>query len=110
MENTESGRQKRQHERVKIASSKNFSDISEGGVFIKTGNPRRLGSVLSLEIKLEGFPESLRVMAKVIRVIHPAGATPHQPAGMAMQFVNPTEEIRQKVRDFIVKLKQENSV
>jgi len=102
------GRDKRKYERVNVTSSKHFADISEGGVFIKTDNPRRLGSKLHLDIKLEGFDEHIRTLARVIRVIHKAGATKKRPAGMALEFLDLPEETKIQLQSLIKKLRQQD--
>jgi Tfp pilus assembly protein PilZ len=63
-----------------------LKDLSEGGAFIRIANPMPVGSALLVDIEWPGVEESLRLAAKVIRVIKPNEAAPGQAVGMGVKF------------------------
>lgn len=99
---THKGRKVRKHERIKLSWSKSIVNISEGGAYIRTDEPRRLGSKVHFEIKLEPDKPPVRGMGKVIRVIHKKGATKKgDPPGMALEFMDVSSEDRARIRHFV---------
>ncbi len=91
---------KRRFERVKINSEKIY-DLSEGGIYIRTTEPRPLGSMIALELKLFENDQPVKVKGKVIRIVYPKGAPKKFPPGMAVQFIDLDEESREKIRKYI---------
>lgn len=64
------------------------ANLSMGGIFIKTRNPRKIGTVVELRMNLQNGKELVDAVGRVVRVIHPGdeytGATP----GMAVEFTD----------------------
>lgn len=101
-------REKRRYQRIKIDSGKIY-DLSEGGIYIHTTEPKRLGSLIAIELKLFEGQEPILVKGKVLRIIYESGARQKFPPGMAVEFVGLTEEERQKIRAFIQKKQSSGS-
>ncbi|GEM_PF-1151420 len=105
---SESGkdRGKRQHERIQLLWNKSVVNLSEGGMYVRTDEPRRLGSIVYFEIKLDADQEPIQGTGRVIRVLHKGGAgTSGDPPGMALEFVELAPESLERIRRFIA-LKQ----
>ena len=99
------GRDKRQHERYQVTSLKHIWNLSEGGAYIATESPKRLGSKVHMEFKLgEGGP-TFHALAKVIRVLHKPNPKLHEPAGMAVQFVEIGEDQAALLRQYLKQFK-----
>jgi len=96
---------KRKFERVKINSEKIY-DLSEGGIYIRTTEPRPLGSIIALELKLFENDEPILVKGKVIRIVYPKGAPKKFPPGMAVQFIELDEQHREKIRRYVQQRKE----
>jgi len=97
------GRDKRGHDRVRLTSSRSVWNLSEGGAYIATANPRRVGSVIHFEFTLENR-ESFKTLARVIRVLHKPNPKIGEPAGMALQFIEVGEEDKQRLRNYLREL------
>jgi hypothetical protein len=82
------GRDKRVYERIRVSSLKNVWNLSEGGAYIATESPKRLGAKIHVELKLGATGNTLRAMAKVVRVLHRPNPKLGEPAGMALQFMD----------------------
>jgi uncharacterized protein (TIGR02266 family) len=101
---------KRRHERIKLSWNKSVVNLSEGGMYVRTDEPRRLGSIVYFEIKLDADQAPIQGTGRVIRVLHKGGAgTSGDPPGMALEFVELTPESRERIRRFIA-LKQLKSL
>jgi uncharacterized protein (TIGR02266 family) len=96
----EAQREKRRFERVKIDSEKIY-DLSEGGIYIRTTEPKRLGSIIALELKLSEKERALLVKGRVLRIIYQSSARQKFPPGMAVEFIDLTELQREKIRTYI---------
>jgi uncharacterized protein (TIGR02266 family) len=81
----------------------NFSiNISTGGLFIETDQPRPEGSPLHLEFQLPDRSELIRCRARVAWVNSAAAPkNPQLPAGMGIQFIDLSLADMQAVREFI---------
>jgi Tfp pilus assembly protein PilZ len=97
-------RDKRKYERIKIDSGKIY-DLSEGGIYIQTTEPKQLGSLIAMEIKLFENDKPLLVKGRVIRIIYKSGARQKFPPGMAVQFEGLSEQDREKIRAFLLSKK-----
>jgi uncharacterized protein (TIGR02266 family) len=60
------------------------SNLSPGGIFIRTDEPREEGSVIYLQFSLKDGSRLIEGMGKVVRV-HPPG---HRDPGMGVEFVS----------------------
>lgn len=92
---------KRQYERVRISASKSIWNLSEGGAFVATTNPRRLGTVIHFEFRLWPDEPPFRALAKVVRVLHLPNPKISQPAGMGIQFTQVGEDDRVRLRAYL---------
>jgi type IV pilus assembly protein PilZ len=65
------------------------TDISQGGMFIRTDEPHDEGSLVYLQFYLRDGAKLIEGLGKVVRTIRPdpSGATPVTP-GMGIEFVN----------------------
>jgi type IV pilus assembly protein PilZ len=77
-------------------------NISHGGIFIKTRNPKPLGERLLLILIHPQTGQELELEGEVVRVVttHQARESA-QPAGMGILFCNLDQGLRQKIEDFI---------
>jgi molecular chaperone DnaK len=66
-------------------------DISPGGMFIKTNDPKPLGAVLFLQFSLKDGSSFIEGLAKVVHVTPPPG-TAGRPPGMGVEFVSVDDE------------------
>jgi len=99
------GRERRRFDRIKLEHLKQCHDLSEGGFYIMSDRPRRLGSLVNFELKLEPDQPPLRGRGKVVRIIHRAGAVGGDPPGMAIEFVEMAEADRERIRAVVSKVK-----
>ena len=97
--------ERRSFKRIKLDRPKQCHDISEGGFYVRTDRPRRLGSLVNFEIKLEEDKPPLRGRGRVVRIIHRAGAVGSDPPGMAIEFVELSSAERKRIRSWMAKLK-----
>jgi hypothetical protein len=99
------GRERRRFDRIKLEHLKQCHDLSEGGFYIVSDRPRRLGSLVNFELKLEKDQPPIRGRGRVVRIIHQAGAVGGDPPGMAVEFVELAEEDRDRIRAVVTKVK-----
>ena len=99
------GREKRRSERLRVSSCEKLWNLSEGGAFVITAVPRRLGSVFRFEIKLGAKKQTFKALAKVIRVLYKPNPKIGEPAGMAIQFVETSVEDQQILQVFLKECK-----
>jgi hypothetical protein len=101
------GREKRRYDRVRISSCEKLWNLSEGGAFVASDSPRRLGSVFMFEFKVGHKNVEIKTLAKVIRVLHKPNPKIGEPAGMAIQFLDmaprDTESLRQYLKEYKLK-------
>ncbi len=109
---TESNR--RRHPRVPLASRcwcetdgitlyARLVNVSEGGVFIRTFAPLRLGSPAKVRFVIDGSGREVTAEAEVVWV-REAGSEPVPTPGMGLRFVGIGEEQRSLLREFVVRL------
>ena len=99
--------ERRRFERVKLENPRQCRNISEGGLYMLTNRPRRLGSVVNFELKLLDRYPPIRGRGRVVRVIHEAGAVGVDPPGMAIQFVELAPADRDRIRTLVVENRRE---
>src|SRR4051812_31446433 len=46
------------------------TEISAGGIFLRTGAPLAEGKMVTLRLALPGFPSGFTVLARVVRTVH----------------------------------------
>ena len=77
-------------------------NISAGGVFVATEQPRNVGDQLKLELKLPDSKKSISLDSKVRWVRRRrVGGRRDRPAGMGLQFVNLTTETSSVIGSFL---------
>lgn len=101
MDNEPNGRDKRESERVRIIESKQIWNLSEGGAYIATDSPRRLGSLLHFEFRLGEQMPVFQALSKVVRVLHKKNPKTKEPRGMAVQFVKMSDEDLSNLRKYL---------
>lgn len=75
-----------------------IKDLGEGGVFVETFYPSRVGSKVDLEFHMEGGKNPLLVRGEVVWVRNPwESGTP----GMGIRFLEISEEARRWIRDLV---------
>jgi len=74
------------------------TDISMGGMFIRTEQPRPEGSMVYLQFTLRDGFTIIEALGRVVRVNPPNG---DQPSGMGVEFVNFDPESRGVVADLV---------
>lgn len=62
-------------------------NISPGGMFIRTAEPRAEGDIIYLQFSLRDGSRLIEGMGRVVRVNPPPG-TDAQPSGMGIEFLN----------------------
>ena len=93
------GDERRRHERVPLSLLVQYrvntfeeflaeysADISVGGMFIRTTEPRELGALIYLQFWLKDGSKLIEGLGRVVRVNPPGD--PARPAGMGLEFVN----------------------
>ncbi|HEY0880824.1 MAG TPA: TIGR02266 family protein [Archangium sp.] len=100
---SESGAEKRRHPRTPLNVLVQFRfdtfdefmaeysvNISPGGIFIRTDEPREQGSIIYLQFALKDGSKLIEGMGRVVRVNPPGNAK--MPAGMGIEFLNFDDE------------------
>jgi CRP/FNR family cyclic AMP-dependent transcriptional regulator len=64
-----------------------LGNISTGGIFIKTDKPLTQGEQFLLRLQLPELPDPLKISCEVVWARGPAEATPREPAGMGVKFM-----------------------
>ena len=93
------GDERRRHERVPLSLLVQYrvntfeeflaeysADISVGGMFIRTTEPRELGALIYLQFWLKDGSKLIEGLGRVVRVNPPGD--PARPAGVGLEFVN----------------------
>ena len=74
------------------------TDISTGGMFLRTDQPRPEGQMIYLQFALRDGSKLIEGLGKVVRVNPPGG---DRPAGMGVEFVNVDEDSRALIEDIV---------
>jgi type IV pilus assembly protein PilZ len=111
-EATTSAANKRQHSRVPVEvdvdfwSESNFykgfvENISEGGLFVVTWEPKKIGEKVTLKFRLPDSTETIECAGEVrwVRVLNPD--TPDVSPGLGVRFVNMSPTQQRRVEEFI---------
>lgn len=75
------------------------TDLSVGGLFIKTDSPREEGSFVYLQFALNDGSRLIEGMGKVVRVNPPGD--PARTAGMGIEFVNFDDESMALIEEIV---------
>lgn len=106
------GDERRRHERVPLSLLVQYrlntfedflaeysADISVGGMFIRTNEPREEGAMIYLQFWLKDGSKLIEGLGRVVRVNPPGDA--NQIAGMGIEFVNFDEESMALIHEII---------
>lgn len=74
-------------------------DISLGGMFIRTEEPREEGSMIYLQFWLNDGSKLIEGLGKVVRVNPPGD--PKKPAGMGVEFLNFDEDSMSLISEIV---------
>jgi uncharacterized protein (TIGR02266 family) len=80
------------------------SNISTGGLFIKTDKPLRLGDQFLLRLQVPALQDPLKVSCEVAWVRGPEEATKKEPAGMGIKFIEMSKGDREALRQYLGKV------
>jgi uncharacterized protein (TIGR02266 family) len=80
------------------------SNISTGGLFIKTDKPLRLGDQFLLRLQVPALHEPLKVSCEVAWVRGLSEATPKEPAGMGIKFIEMSKGDREALKRYLGKI------
>lgn len=77
------------------------ADLSEGGMFIETDEPRAVGDVVYLQFALRDGTHLIEGLGRVARIVEPAEG---RPGGMGIEFVNMDGESQDLVQQAVESL------
>lgn len=77
------------------------TDISLGGMFIRTTEPREEGSLVYLQFYLRDGAKLIEGLGRVVRSISPQAATEKTVPGMGIEFVNFDEPSLELIRQIV---------
>jgi uncharacterized protein (TIGR02266 family) len=80
------------------------SNISTGGLFIKTDKPLRLGDQFLLRLQVPALHEPLKVSCEVAWVRGPSEVTAKEPAGMGIKFIEMSKGDREALKRYLGKV------
>ena len=80
------------------------SNISTGGLFVKTDKPLRLGEQFLLRLQLPALQDPLKVSCEVSWVKGPAEGTKKEPAGMGLKFIEMSKGDREALKQYLGKI------
>lgn len=100
------GRNQRKYDRIRVVNSKQIWNLSEGGAYVASAHPKRLGSVIQFELKLGDQGPIFKSLAMVIRVLHKPNPKMGEPAGMALKFLDVKPEDQARLHQFLLDLKK----
>ena len=78
-----------------------LNDISEGGMFIRSADPLKVGSELDAVFKLNRLGDLMKISGTVVRVVHNSGENSSiSSAGMGVKFKDASDEIKKKINSY----------
>jgi uncharacterized protein (TIGR02266 family) len=81
-----------------------ISNISTGGLFIKTEKPLRQGDQFLLRLQLPSLQSPLKISCEVAWVKGPTEATAKEPAGMGIKFIEMSKADRDAFKQYLGKI------
>lgn len=76
-------------------------DLSVGGIFLITENSCPWGTIGTLKFRTSQFEEPFVVDGRVVRVVAPDEALPGRPAGLGIEFLDPTDAHKKKLQQLV---------
>ena len=78
-----------------------LNDISEGGMFIRSADPLKVGAEIDAAFKLNRLGDLMKISGTVVRVVHNSGEG-GQPgaAGMGVKFNDAPDEIKNRISNY----------
>ena len=83
-------------------------NISNGGTFIKTSKPLRIGTEFVFVLALPSPHEQLHLHGEVVWIVEEDKASETKPAGMGIRFKFANDAERAQVDDFVERLMKES--
>ena len=80
------------------------TNINEGGMFIETESPSPLDESVSLEFRLPGLEEPVRVSGRVAWI---SDGKAESPVGMGIEFHDLPPEVRRTINDLVRRLRHQ---
>ncbi len=77
------------------------TNISFGGMFIRTEQPREVGSLIYLQFYLRDGAKLIEGLGRVVRVAEPDPDDPDAEHGMGVEFVNFDEESMRLIEQIV---------
>lgn len=77
------------------------SDLSAGGIFIRTNHPRKVGTFVKLMMKLNNGEKLVEAEGIVVRVVLPGDAYTGSTPGMAVKFLTIDGKSREIIEKYI---------
>lgn len=77
------------------------SNLSAGGIFIRTSCPRKVGTFVKLSMKLNSGNKLVEAEGVVVRAILPNDAHPSEVPGMAIKFLNIDYQSKKTIEKYI---------
>ena len=78
-----------------------LGNISSGGLFVKTEKPLPHGEQFLLRLQLPDLPEPLKISCEVVWARSPSQATPKEPAGMGVKFIEMTQKDSDTLKQYL---------
>ena len=78
-----------------------LNDISEGGIFIRSADPLKVGAELDAVFKLNRLGDLMKISGTVVRVVHNSGGNSSiSAAGMGIKFNDASDEIKKRINNY----------
>ena len=78
-----------------------LNDVSEGGMFIRSVDPLKVGAELDAVFKLNRLGDLMKISGTVVRVVHNCGENSSIVAGgMGVKFNDVSDEIKKRINNY----------
>jgi uncharacterized protein (TIGR02266 family) len=78
-----------------------LTDLAEGGLFIRTSVPFALGQKISFAVSFPGLMDPMELQGIVRWRMESADAQPDDPAGVGVEFVFQSEDMRRQIAELV---------
>lgn len=86
-----------------------LQDISRGGVFLRARQVLPVLSHVVFDITMPDGHE-IKLNGRVVRVVRPEESGPDHPSGMGVEFLDLTQEVKDRIGAYVERLKRRSSV